>query len=169
MKSKMTKNIDNKILLTDTLSIEPDSSSLYPKPFDQIVKGRHRHRVSNVVGLTKFGVNVVRLESGAFSSARHWHTKQDEFIYVLAGTLTLVSDEGHTEISEGTSVGFPAGVSNGHQIANFSKSDAWYIEVGDRPSNEIVTYPDIDMLNTVDNGKPFFTHKDGRAFSEESN
>ncbi|MCH2549407.1 MAG: cupin domain-containing protein [Alphaproteobacteria bacterium] len=163
----MTKNKDNKILLTDTLSIAPDSSSLYPKPFDRIVRGRHRHRVSNALGLTKFGVNVVCLESGAFSSARHWHTKQDEFIYVLSGTLTLISDEGHTEMTEGMSAGFPAGLPNGHQVANFSNSDAWYIEIGDRPKNEVVTYPDIDMLNTVVNGKPVFTHKDGGSFSKK--
>jgi uncharacterized cupin superfamily protein len=76
-------------LIVDPQSVAPDSGSAYPPPFDQIVQGRHRHRLSPAIGLTKFGANLVRLEPGAASSARHWHTEQDEFVYVVTGTATL--------------------------------------------------------------------------------
>ena len=90
------KNIDP--LIVDPRAVAPDSRSAYPPPFDEIVRGRHRHRLSPVTGLKKFGVNLVRLEPGSSSSARHWHTEQDEFVYVVAGTATLVTDDGETEM-----------------------------------------------------------------------
>jgi len=153
-------------LIVDPKTIAPDSGSLYPPPHDKIVAGRHRHRISPAVGLTNYGVNLVRLEPGAASSARHWHTEQDEFVYVVSGTATLVSDEGETELAEGMAAGFPAGNPNGHQVANRTDSDVWYLEVGDRPQNEDVTYPDIDLANAVRDRRPHFTRKDGSPFEE---
>lgn len=158
------KNVEE--LIVDPKSLTPDSGSLYPAPYDKIVDGRHRHRISPAVGLNNYGVNLVRLEPGAASSARHWHSAQDEFVYVVSGTATLVSDEGETELAEGMAAGFPAGNPNGHQVVNRSGSDVWYLEVGDRPENEDVTYPDIDMANAVRNRKPNFTRKDGSSFGD---
>ena len=90
-------------LIVDPKSVASDSGSLYPPPYDTIVEGRHRHRLSPAVGLNNYGVNLVRLEPGAASSARHWHTAQDEFVYVVTGTATLVGDEGETELAEALS------------------------------------------------------------------
>lgn len=152
-------------LIVDPKAIPSESGSVYPAPHDQIVQGRHRHRLSPAIGLSKFGVNMVRLEPGAASSARHWHTMQDEFIYAVSGTITLVSDEGETEVQAGMAAGFPAGNANGHQVVNRSNEEVWYLEVGDRPQREDVTYPDIDMANAVIDGRPNFTRKDGSSSS----
>ncbi len=159
-----SEKMDIAQLIVDPKSVSPDSGSPYPPPYNESVKGRHRHRLSPAIGLSKFGVNLVRLEPGSASSARHWHTEQDEFVYIVAGTATLVSDEGETELAQGMAAGFPAGNPNGHQVANRSSEDVWYLEVGDRPRNEDVTYPDIDMANAVRDGRPHFTRKDGSAF-----
>jgi len=153
-------------LIVDPKSIASDSGSLYPAPHDKIVVGRHRHRLSQAIGLNNYGVNMVRVEPGAASSARHWHTEQDEFIYVVSGTATLVSDEGETELEQGMAAGFPAGNPNGHQVVNRTQEDIWYLEVGDRPQNEDVTYPDIDMANAVRDRRPKFTRKDGSSFDD---
>jgi uncharacterized cupin superfamily protein len=153
-------------LIVDPKSITPDSGSAYPPPFDKIVQGRHRHRLSPAIGLNRFGANLVRLEPGSASSARHWHTAQDEFVYVVTGTATLVTDEGETELGQGMAAGFPAGNPNGHQVVNRSDTDVWYLEVGDRPQSEDVTYPDDDMANAVSGGRPHFTRKDGSEFDD---
>ncbi len=153
-------------LIVDPRSVDPDSGSAYPPPYDEIVRGRHRHRLSPATGLRNFGVNLVRLEPGAASSARHWHTEQDEFVYVVAGTATLVTDEGETALAQGMAAGFPAGNPNGHQVVNRTGEDVWYLEVGDRPQHEEVTYPDVDMINAVIDGRPNFTRKDGSAFDD---
>ena len=153
-------------LIVDPKDVSPDSGSAYPPPFDEIVRGRHRHRLSPAVGLSSYGVNLVRLEPGAASSARHWHTEQDEFVYVVAGIATLVTDEGETALGQGMAAGFPAGNPNGHQVVNRTDEDVWYLEVGDRPQNEDVTYPDIDLANAVRDRRPNFTRKDGSAFDD---
>jgi uncharacterized cupin superfamily protein len=109
----------------------------------------------------------LRIEPGAQSSARHWHSKQDEFVYVLEGEATLVTDEGDSVLTAGMAAGFPAGNPNGHTIVNRSNSDLLVLEVGDRPVDEDVTYPDIDMANAVRGGKPNFIRKDGSSFDKD--
>ena len=160
-----TKVISTNNLIVDPKKVKPDSSSVYPPPFDEIVRGRHRHRLSPAIGLTKFGVNLVELEPGARSSARHWHTEQDEFVFILEGTATLITDDGHVELNEGMSAGFPAGNANGHQLYNTTSSNVWYLEVGDRPPAEKVIYSDVNMANTVIEGHPHFTKKNGDEFN----
>ena len=151
-------------MVVDPAELPVESGTPYPAPHDAIVQGRHRSRLSPVLGLTKFGVNVLRIEPGAQSSARHWHSEQDEFVYVLEGEATLVTDEGDTIVKAGMAAGFPAGNPNGHTLVNRSNSDVLVLEVGDRPVSEDVEYPDIDMANAVRGGKPNFTRKDGSAF-----
>jgi uncharacterized cupin superfamily protein len=153
-----------KDMTVDPNDLPVESGTPYPAPHDAIVRGRHRQRFSPALGLTKFGVNIVRIEPGAQSSARHWHSEQDEFIYVLEGEATLVTDEGDTVLTAGMAAGFPAGNPNGHTIVNRSDADVFVLEVGDRPVDEDVTYPDIDMANAVRGGKPNFVRKDGSSF-----
>jgi len=153
-------------LIVDPTTLPEESGSPYPSPYDELVQGRHRTRLSPALGLTKFGVNIVRIEPGAQSSARHWHSEQDEFVYILQGEATLVTDEGETRLTAGMTAGFPAGNPNGHTLANRSDSEVLALEVGDRPRAEDVTYPDIDMANAVRDGKPRFIRKDGSSFDE---
>ncbi|MEP4380704.1 MAG: cupin domain-containing protein [Alphaproteobacteria bacterium] len=153
-------------LIVDPKTLTEESGSPYPSPHDQLVVGRHRSRLSAALGLSAFGVNIVRIEPGAQSSARHWHSEQDEFVYILEGEVTLITDEGETTLSPGMAAGFPAGNPNGHTLANRSDSDVLALEVGNRPRDEDVTYPDIDMANAVRDGKPNFLHKDGSSFDD---
>tara|TARA_A100001037_G_C15056621_1_gene592675 strand:+ start:702 stop:1196 length:495 start_codon:yes stop_codon:yes gene_type:complete len=154
-------------MIVDPADLPAESGSPYPSPHDQFVVGRTRSRLSPALGLSAFGVNLLRIEPGAQSSARHWHSEQDEFVYVLEGEATLVTDEGETTLSAGMAAGFPAGNPNGHTLANRSDADVLVLEVGNRPREEDVTYPDIDMRNDVREGKPHFLKKDGSAFEAD--
>ena len=154
-------------LIIDPQSLPEESGSPYPKPHDVLVAGRHRRRLSPALGLSAYGVNIVRIEPGGQSSARHWHSEQDEFVYILEGEATLVTDEGETVLAAGMAAGFPAGNPNGHTLANRSDTDVLALEVGNRPRVENVTYPDINMANAVRDGKPHFVRKDGSAFDDE--
>ncbi len=151
-------------MIVDPATLPEESATPYPAPFDEIIRGRHRRRLSPALGIGAFGVNIVRIEPGAQSSARHYHSEQDEFVYVLEGEATLVSDEGETVLRAGMAAGFPAGNPNGHTIANRTDTDILVLEVGNRPAQEDVVYPDIDMANAVRGGKPHFTRKDGSDF-----
>lgn len=160
----MTDKIPVEKLVVDPSTVDEESGTPYPAPHNAIVKGRHRRRLSPVLGLSRFGVNLVRVEPGGVSSARHWHSKQDECVYVVEGEITLVTDEGERVLTKGMVAGFPAGNPNGHHFVNRSDAEALIIEIGDRPREEDVTYPGIDMRNDVREGKPNFLHKDGTPF-----
>ncbi|MEH2276555.1 MAG: cupin domain-containing protein [Nostoc sp.] len=121
----------------------------YPDEFKPMVAGRIRQQLGNFAGLQNFGVNLVKLEPGSYSSIRHWHSHQDEFIYVLEGELTLVTDRGAEIITPGMAAGFPAGEANGHHLVNRSSVVAIYLEVGDRTPNDKVTYPDENLMTTA--------------------
>ncbi|WP_114859955.1 cupin domain-containing protein [Azospirillum brasilense] len=131
----------------------------YPEPFRAAVAGRLRKRLGNPLGITNFGVNLTRLEPGAASALRHWHTRQDEFVYVLDGELTLVTDAGETVLRPGMCAGFPAGKPDGHQLVNRSEAPATYLEVGDRSAGDEVHYPDEDLR--YDSATDLFAHRDG--------
>ncbi|MEH1888178.1 MAG: cupin domain-containing protein [Nostoc sp.] len=121
----------------------------YPDEFKPMVAGRIRQQLGNFAGLQNFGVNLVKLEPGSYSSIRHWHSHQDEFIYVLEGELTLVTDRGAEILTPGMAAGFPAGEANGHHFVNRSSLVAIYLEVGDRTPNDKVTYPDENLMTTA--------------------
>jgi uncharacterized cupin superfamily protein len=131
--------------------------STYPKPFDEPCKGREGVRLGVAGGLTQFGVNVITLAPGAWSSQRHWHAKEDELVYVLAGELVLVEDEGETILGPGDSAAWPAGVRHGHHLINRSSSEARFLVVGSRDPNDWGEYSDIDLR--FDSGPP---ERDGR-------
>ena len=114
--------------------------------------------------MRNFGVNQVRLLPGAASSQRHWHTRQDELVYVLEGEVILVTDAGEQVLRRGMAAGFPAGKPDGHQLVNRSAADVVYLEIGDRLPGDEADYPDIDMKLRLIDGKPAFLHKDGKPY-----
>lgn len=154
-----------KTLAVEATSLPSVSSSGYPEPHRQKVAGRSRRRLGDAFGLKNFGVNLARLEPGAWSSMRHWHHVQDEFVYMLEGEAVLVTDAGEQLLTPGMAVGFPAGSGDGHCLINRSTKPAVYLEVGDRLPGDGADYPDIDMKVTQDaNGKWVYTRKDGTPF-----
>lgn len=155
----MTKRINVETLRVIT-------GTLYPPPFDEPCRARQRTRLADAAGLTQYGVNLVRLKPGAWSSQRHWHTEQDEFIYVLSGELTLVTDAGAETLRAGDCAGFKAGDGDGHHLQNRSNRDAVVLEIGARrPEENGVSFPDIDMEGPcqIDG----FVHRDGTPYPEE--
>ena len=143
----------------------PESSSTgYPEPYKSRVAGRHKRRLGDHAGLKNFGVNFTRLDPGAESTMSHSHTKQDEFIYVVEGEITIVTDAGRQKLGPGMAAGFPAGKADGHQLVNETDKPVLYLEIGDRTPGESASYPDDDLaMHSVD-GKFVFTHKDGSPF-----
>ena len=139
--------------------------TVYPEAFASRVAGRDKRVLGDYFGLTNFGVNLTTLEPGAASALRHWHGRQDEFIYVLVGTPTLIMESGETVLSPGMCIGFKAGEPDGHHLVNRSATDVLYLEVGDRSAGDSVTYPDDDIQAVLtDAGKWQFRHKDGLPY-----
>jgi uncharacterized cupin superfamily protein len=148
----------------DIAGLKTDSFTGYPEPFRQIVLGRIRKRLGNAAGLDQFGVNLTTLKPGAASSQRHWHSAEDEFIYVLAGEIALCENGGEIVLRPGDAAGFKAGAANGHCLVNRSGSDAVYLEIGTRATRERVDYPDIDMVMDRDEKGPRYLHKSGEPY-----
>ena len=138
--------------------------SVYPEPFASRMSGRAKQPLGDLFGLTNFGVNLTRLRPSGVSALRHAHSEQDEFVYILEGTPTLVTDEGETQLSPGLCAGFKAGSGNAHHLVNKSGNDVLYLEVGDRTPGETVTYPDDDIQGIQIDGKYQFARKDGRRY-----
>jgi uncharacterized cupin superfamily protein len=134
----------------------------YPPPFDAPCAGRTRRRLGNAGGLRDFGVNLMTLPPGGWSSQRHWHSHEDEFVYVLEGELMLVEDGGETLLRAGDCAGFPKGSGNGHHMINRSSAVALYLEVGSRSTLDLIRYSDIDMMSAAADGR--FTRKDGTPY-----
>lgn len=138
-------------------------ASSYPAPFAERMAGRTKRRLGDLFGLKAFGVNLTRLAPGAVSSLLHRHALQDEFIYVLEGELTLVTDEGEATLGPGMCAGFAA-AGRAHQLVNRSPDDAAYLEIGDRTPGDWAEYP-VDDLAAVGDGAGWrFTHKDGTPY-----
>jgi len=139
--------------------------STYPDEFVARLGARIKRPLGDQFGLTIFGVNLTMLPPGAMSALRHAHTKQDELIYILEGTPTLITDAGETQLSPGMCAGFKCGTGDAHHLVNRGKTDAVYLEVGDRTLGDEVAYPDDDIvaIKTPD-GSRKFTHKDGRPY-----
>lgn len=150
----------------DPETIPAQTGTTYPEPFRSVVEGRSRKKVGEAAGLKNFGVNLTTLEPGAQSALRHWHSAQDEFVYVVQGELTLITDEGEQTLTAGEMAGFAAGVANGHCLVNRSEHSAVYLEVGDRTSPDRADYPDEDLVcvPTAD-GIRRFEYKSGQPYS----
>lgn len=150
----------------DALSIEPRIGSGYPAPFDADCARREKRRLGDPFGLTQFGVNLVRLPPGQWSSQRHWHHGEDELVYILEGRPTLVTDAGKQLLGPGMTAGFKAGVPDGHHLVNESDNAVLYIEIGTRREAEEAEYADIDMRVRVADGKASYFYRDGRPYSK---
>ena len=145
--------------------IEPIVGSVfYPKGLREICDGREKRVLGNPFGLTQFGVNLTMLPPGVSSAQRHWHEAEDEFVYVVSGTLTLVTDAGETVLEAGECAGFPAGTQDGHMLVNRSSEPASFLEIGSRAKRETVHYPDVDMHIEIAEGRASVTRKDGSGF-----
>lgn len=157
----MTDALSPPVVALDPADVAPEiGSTVYPEPFRAAVAGRERRRLGNVFGLAAFGVNLTRLAPGAQSALRHWHTRQDEFVYVVEGELTLRSDAGETRLTAGMCAGFPAGRPDGHCLINLSGQPAAYLEIGNRIDDDGAHYPDEDLCYR---DRRFF-HRDGRPW-----
>jgi uncharacterized cupin superfamily protein len=150
----------------DPATLPVKQGSRYPAPFREVVLPRTKKILGDPLGLTHFGVNLVRLPPGAWSSQRHWHTHEDEFIYVVEGEVTLVTDAGAQVLTAGMVAGFPAGKPDGHQLINRSDKDAVFLEVGDRVEGDEAVYSDIDMELRLRNGEEVFVHKNGEPYEK---
>lgn len=132
--------------ISDVTAIKPKIGSPYPTPFFEPCTARERQALGDSVGLTQFGVNRLTLPPGCWSSQRHWHSLEDEFVMLLEGEVTLVTDDGQTVLTPGMFAGFPADERNGHHFINKGDVSAVLIEVGDRQERDVVHYADIDMV-----------------------
>ena len=137
----------------------------YPPQFQNVVQGREKSVLGDLVGLTQFGVNLTRLKPGAASALRHWHENEDEFVYVLEGELVLIEDEGEALLRPGDAAGFKAGVANGHHLVNKTQRDAVYLEIGTRAPAERAHYPDVDLEFIRDKDKVQVRHKSGEPYA----
>ncbi len=156
---RMTKKID-------IAALAPIVGTTYPAPFDRPCLARERRRLGDAAGLTQFGVNLLRLPPGAWSSQRHWHTESDELIYVLSGEVTLVSDEGDEILEAGEAAGFKAGDRNGHCLQNRSSSEAIILEIGTRIASDGAYYPDIDLVAPAGGQPAAYTRADGTPYTD---
>jgi uncharacterized cupin superfamily protein len=146
----------------DLAAVPARKGSPYPEKFKAPCAARVRRRLGDAGGLQDFGVNLMTLPPGGWSSQRHWHSHEDEFVYVLEGELVLVEDGGETLLRAGECAAFPKGTGNGHHLQNRSNAAAVYLEVGSRHPDDLTTCSDIDMMSSNADGR--FVHKDGTRY-----
>ena len=146
----------------DIAAVTARKGSPYPPQFTAPCATRTRKRLGDAGGLCDFGVNLMTLPPGGWSSQRHWHSHEDEFVYVLEGELTLVEDDGETLLRAGDCAAFPKNTGNGHHMKNLSSTVAVYLEVGSRHRDDLTTCSDVDMKSANADGR--FVHKDGTPY-----
>jgi uncharacterized cupin superfamily protein len=149
---------------TQPADLEANSRSGYPEPFRSQVLPREKRALGDAAGLTKIGVNHTTLWPGAVSSMRHWHTQEDELVYVLSGELVLVTDAGEQSLKAGQCAGFPAGIANGHQLVNRGPVPAVYLEISNRDESDAASYPDVDLRWNAPDAPGRYSHKDGQLY-----
>lgn len=146
----------------DIASAPRREGSAYPSPFDAPCAARERKQLGDAARLTDFGVNLMRLPPGTWSSQRHWHDREDEFVYVVAGEVVLVTDAGETLLTAGDCAGFPKNRADGHNLINRGVIDAIVLEVGTRSEDDVTIYSDIDMK--YDPALGGYVRKDGASY-----
>jgi uncharacterized cupin superfamily protein len=144
----------------DPATLEPRTSSGYPEPYRSRVVPREKRALGNALGLTKIGINHTTLPPGKESSMRHWHSHEEEFIFVLSGEVVLRTDAGEQVLVAGMCCGFPLGTTDGHQLVNRSNAPAVYLEVSNRDAADGADYSDVDMVYRGG----LFTRRDGSPF-----
>lgn len=145
----------------DVTTVPERTGSGYPPPFAANAGARSKLALGDAGGLSDFGVNLTRLPPGAWSSQRHWHSHEDEFVYVLSGELTLITDAGEQRLRADDCAAFPKAVANGHHLVNRGTETAVYLEIGTRCENDSCSYPDIDLHWDPQAG---YTHRDGTPY-----
>lgn len=153
-----------KLPALDPSSVPERRASTYPEPFRSGTGGRAKRQLGDACGLTRFGVNLVTLAPGAQSALRHWHTLEDEFVYVLTGEVALVTEGGEQVLTPGMCAGYPAGNRDAHHLVNRSGAPTSYLEVGNRIDGDNAFYPDDDLMWCEDEQGVFAAHKDGRRY-----
>ncbi len=151
-------------VIRDPSKIEGVRRTNYPAELAQGFGGRVKRALGDAGALTQFGVNLTTLEPGAASAHRHWHAREDEFVYVLSGELTLVTENGEEILSPGTAAAFPAGEANGHCLVNRSTAPGTYLEIGTRMADDTITYPDVDLSLVKRDGRRMFVRKSGEPY-----
>jgi uncharacterized cupin superfamily protein len=150
----------------DPALVAPRSSTGYPEPYRSRVLPREKRALGDALGLTKIGVNLTTLPAGKESSMRHFHTREDELIFMIEGEVVLRTDEGEQLLTAGMCAGFPAGARNGHHLVNRSDRPARYLEISNRDPEDSAEYSDDDLAYRKDaDGKVVFTRKDGTPFT----
>jgi uncharacterized cupin superfamily protein len=147
----------------DPATVAERRGSGYPEPYRSRMGDRVKRRLGDACGLTRFGVNLVTLPPGGQSALRHWHTLEDEFVYMLDGELVLVTNGGEQVLRAGDCAGYPAGMADGHHLINRSDAPARYLEVGNREPADKAHYPDDDLMY-ADDEDGAYAHKDGRRY-----
>lgn len=148
----------------DVAAVPAHQGSGYPARFAGPCAERTRQRLGNAGGLRDFGVNLMRLPPGGWSSQRHWHSHEDEFVYVLQGELVLVEDGARTRLQAGDCAAFPKNSGNGHHLVNESTGVAMYLEVGSRHPDDLTQCSDIDLMSSNRDGR--FVSKSGEPYPE---
>lgn len=147
----------------DLSAVPARSDCSYPAPFDAPCLGQTFQKLARHAGLTQFGVNLTTIAPGAWSSQRHWHSHEDEFVWVLDGELTLVTDAGEEILRAGDCAAFKAGEADGHHLVNRSERPARVLEIGTSdPQHDRCVYPDVDMV--AEPGEPGYRHRDGTPY-----
>jgi len=146
------------------MSLEPRTGSGYPEPYRSRVLPREKRALGDAFGLAKIGINHTILPPGRESSMRHWHTHEEEFIYVLSGEVVLRTDAGEQTLTAGMCAGFPLGTEDGHQLVNRGPQPAVYLEVSNRDARDGAFYPDDDLQYHGADAAVKFTRKDGSGF-----
>ncbi len=150
----------------DPATVTPRTAVGYPPPFAAMITGRAKRALTKHLGLTQFGVNLTEIAPGGSSALRHWHTHEDEFIFVVEGEITLVTNAGEQTLVAGMCAGFPAGTPDGHNLINRSNAPAVVLEVGTRDHRDEAFYSDADLHcapNRYD-APVVFTHRDGSPY-----
>lgn len=161
----MTETSDERPLAVAAAEVPPRTKpSSYPEPFFSRMAGREKRILGDLFGLANFGVNLTRLAPGGESALLHRHSRQDEFVYILEGSPTLVADGEEAALAPGMCAGFPAG-GRAHQLVNRSDADVVYLEIGDRTPGDSAEYPEDDLTASVDPaGGWIYRRKDGRPY-----
>ena len=153
-----------KLPALDAKTVEEKRGSGYPEPFKSRMGDRAKRRLGAACGLTHLGVNLVTLGSGGQSALRHWHTLEEEFVYVLEGEVVLVTNTGEQTLGAGMCAGYPAGSRDGHHFINRSSRPARYLEMGTNVPGDIAFYPDDDVMFIQAEDGLVYAHKDGRKY-----
>jgi uncharacterized cupin superfamily protein len=157
-----------KLPALDPMSLPPRITCGYPEPYRSRVLPRAKRALGDAVGLTKIGINHTTLPPGKESSMRHWHTREEEFVFVLSGEVVLRTDAGEQTLSAGMCAGFPPSkdgkTGDGHCLINRGTVPAVFLEISNREAGDEACYPDEDLHYRGAGSSPLFTRKDGSQF-----